>query len=196
MEAMDTVAALSVEPVWQALSVEGRLVLSSTCRALRAHLYSVATRVCARLPAGDAEAQRQVAALVGRLPHLRHLRATAPSKGELLALLRRCAHCRSGHVLCASFLWMREPGAGAQAGAWEVLVTLEQVCGMRPTSCQGVSSSLDKRIWSVVAQCAPRSPNMTGADVCAAGGACRRCRWPGAAAPGGGSGGWVKRSGG
>ena len=135
LEAKDVHAALSAEAVWQALSMEGRLALSSTCSALRMQLCLRTTRVSAQLSdEGDSEDQRRLAALVGRLPHLRHLRAAAPSRQELLALLRRCAHSRPPRVLCASFLWMREPGNGAQAGAWEVLATLEQVRTYKPFS--------------------------------------------------------------
>ena len=146
---------MCAEAVWEVLSGEARPALSCTCTALRTLFTSRLTRLSAqRLRAGDSEARRRLAALVGRLPHLRHLRAAVPSKGELLALLRRCAHCRPGHVLCASFLWMREPGGGAQPGAsWEVLVTLEQVRGMWPTGCPVGRSSVDCHAWSLAVVC-------------------------------------------
>ena len=154
-EAME--AALAVEPMWEVLCREGRLAFSSTCTMLRTHFCSRIPRVCAQLPAGDSDDQRRLAALVGKLPQLRHMRAAAPSRRELLALLRLCAHCRPGHVLCASFLWVRE----REAGTWEVLPRWSRCDNPQLTAVVHAAQGLHVCLHECLAR-GPRAGRVTG----------------------------------
>ena len=91
------------------------------------------------MEAGDTGGPTRLAALLHRLPRLRHLRVGAPSRAALLDVLRRYAEGSPGPaVLCASFLWLRERGA---EGGWELTATLDKVKGVASCRAGGMGVS-------------------------------------------------------